>query len=128
MTHILLADDRAEIRSALRLLLETRLDLELIVEARDMAHVLAQVEDVHPACIIIDWNLPGRPTRGRISILRTLVPVIKIIVINTNPELCEQVLMEGADAFICKSDPPEKLLDVLQTLCLGGEKISRKSK
>ena len=118
MTRILLADDRAEIRSALRLLLENRLDLEFICEARDMAHVLAQVEDAHPACIILDWNLPGRPTRGRISILRALVPEMKIIVFNSNPELSNQVLIEGADAFICKSDPPEKLLNVLQTLCL----------
>ena len=122
MIRILLADESAEIRSALRLLLKTRLDLELISEARDMQHVLAQVEDSHPACIILDWNLPGRPTRERISVLRALVPGIKIIVINTRPELREQVLIEGADAFICKTDPPVKLLEVLQKLCLNVDK------
>jgi len=94
----------------------------LINEARDMQHVLAQVEDSHPACIILDWNLPGRPTRERISVLRALVPGIKIIVINTRPELREQVLIEGADAFICKTDPPVKLLEVLQKLCLNVDK------
>jgi len=117
MIRILLADENAEIRSALRLLLETRLDLELISEARDMQHVLAQVEDSHPACIILDWNLPGRPTRERISILRALVPDIKIIVMNTRPELREQVLSEGADAFICKTDPPTKLMGTIRKLC-----------
>ena len=40
--RILLADDNPGLRSALRLLLETRLELELISEARDMEHVLAQ--------------------------------------------------------------------------------------
>ena len=45
MGRILLADDNSDLRSALRLFLETRLDFELIVEARDMEHVLAQVED-----------------------------------------------------------------------------------
>ena len=122
MIRVLLADDSAEIRSALRLLLETRLDLELINEARDMEHVLAQVEDSHPACVILDWNLPGRPTRERISVLRALVPDLKIVVINTRPELCDPVLAEGADAFICKTDPPVKLLDVLQKLFLGLDK------
>lgn len=122
MTQILLADDSAEIRSALRLLLETRLDLELINEARDMQHVLAQVEDSQPAYIILDWNLPGRPTRERVSVLRALVPDIKIIVINTRPELREQVLSEGADAFICKTDPATKLLEVLQKLGLNLDK------
>ena len=119
MIRILLADESAEIRSALRLLLETRLDLELISEARDMQHVLAQVEDSHPACIILDWNLPGRPTRERISVLRALVPDIKIIVMNTSPELRQQVLNDGANAFICKTDPPSKLLESIQELCEG---------
>jgi len=117
MIRILLADESAEIRSALRLLLETRLDLELISEARDMQHVLAQMEDSQPACIILDWNLPGRPTRERVSVLRALVPDIKVIVMNTRPELREQVLAEGADAFICKTDPPSKLLEAIKNLC-----------
>ena len=117
MIRILLADDRPEIRSALRLLLETRLDYEMISEARDMEHVLAQVEDAQPSCVILDWNLPGRPTRGRISVLRALVPNLKIIVINTRPELREEILAEGADAFICQTDPPSKLLEIAQALC-----------
>jgi DNA-binding NarL/FixJ family response regulator len=119
MQRILLADDNPEIRSALRLLLETRLDMELINEARDMEHVLAQMEDAQPACIILDWDLPGRPTRGRISVLRALVPELTVIVINTRPELREDILTEGADAFICKTDPPERLLDALSKFFLG---------
>jgi DNA-binding NarL/FixJ family response regulator len=84
-----------------------------------MQHVLAQVEDSHPACIILDWNLPGRPTRERISVLRALIPDIKIIVMNTSPELRQQVLNDGANAFICKTDPPSKLLEAIQELCEG---------
>ena len=45
MDRILLADDNPDLRSALRLLLETRLHVQVIIEARDMEHVLAQVED-----------------------------------------------------------------------------------
>jgi DNA-binding NarL/FixJ family response regulator len=118
MIRILLADDNAELRSALRLLLETRLGLALMSEARDMEHVLAQVEDTRPDCVILDWELPGRPIRERISVLRALAPEMKLIVINTRPELQNQVLAEGADAFICKSDPPDKLLAALHQLCL----------
>jgi DNA-binding NarL/FixJ family response regulator len=119
MFRILLADDRSEIRSALRLLLETRLDLELISEARDMEHVLAQVEDSRPACIILDWELPGRPMYERISVLRAMIHDLKIIVVNTRPELRDQILSEGADAFICKTDPPTKILEALQILSQG---------
>jgi DNA-binding NarL/FixJ family response regulator len=121
MIRILLADDKPEILSSLHLLLETRLDVELITEARDMEHVLAQVEDTHPDGLILDWNLPGRPTRGRISVLRALAPELKIIVINTRPELREQVLSEGADDFICKTDPPAKLIEALENFFQGSD-------
>jgi len=123
MRRILLADDKPEIRSALHLFLSTRMDLEVIIEARDMDHVLAQVEDAHPDLIILDWELPGRPTRERVSILRAMIPGLKVIVINTRKELQEQVLAEGADAFICKTDPPSKLLDAIQKLCLDKTEI-----
>jgi DNA-binding NarL/FixJ family response regulator len=117
MERILLADDNPDLRSALRLLLETRLTLELIVEARDMEHVLAQVEDSRPHCIILDWELPGRPTRERVSVLRALVPNLKVIAISARPESSRTALADGADEFIYKSEAPLMILDKLQKVC-----------
>jgi DNA-binding NarL/FixJ family response regulator len=117
MKRILLADDNPGLRSALRLLLETRLEFELIVEARDMEHVLAQVEDSHPDCIILDWELPGRPTRERVSVLRTLVPDLKVIAFSARPESKQAALTEGAEAFISKNEPPILILDKIQKIC-----------
>ena len=117
MKKILLADDNADLRSALRLLLETRLNLELIIEARDMEHVLAQVEEARPDCIILDWELPGRPTRERVPVLRTLVPGLKVIAVSARPESKQGALLEGADAFICKTESPISILDKIQRIC-----------
>jgi DNA-binding NarL/FixJ family response regulator len=121
MKQILLADDNTELRSALRLLLETRFEFNLITEARDMEHVLAQVEDTRPDCLIFDWELPGRPIRERITVLRTLMPGLKILVTSTHPESREEVISEGADEFISKSDPPIKILDAIQKYCQAKE-------
>ncbi len=115
--RILLADDNPGLRSALRLLLETRLEFELIVEARDMEHVLAQVEDARPDLIILDWELPGRPTRERVSVLRTLVPHLKVIAFSARPESKTAALAEGAEAFISKNEPPILILDKIQKIC-----------
>ncbi len=121
MKQILLADDNSDLRSALRLLLETRLDAKLITEARDMEHVLAQVEDSCPDCIILDWELPGRPTRARINVLRMLMPGLKIIVTSARPESRQQALDEGANAFIDKTDSVPHMLDALQKCYEGKE-------
>jgi len=122
MKRILLADDNPDLRSALRLLLETRLDVELIVEARDMEHVLAQVEDARPDCVILDWELPGRPTRERVSVLQTLVPGLKIIALSTRPESRQAALTEGVETFICKTDSPVVILERIQEICRQEQK------
>jgi CheY-like chemotaxis protein len=117
MERILLADDNPDLRSALRLLLETRFHIELIVEARDMEHVLTQVEDSRPDCIILDWELPGRPTRSRVAVLRSLVPGLKVIAFSARPESKQSALKEGVEAFVSKAESPLVVLDRLQKIC-----------
>jgi DNA-binding NarL/FixJ family response regulator len=116
MTVILLADDNFESRSALRLILQTRLGLETIYEARDMEHALAMIEDASPDCIILDWELPGRPTRERVSVLRMLIPHLKVIAISARPESELDAIAENVDAFFSKTDPPERMLNMLRRL------------
>ncbi len=121
MKKILLADDNKDLCSALSLMLETRLGYKTITEARDMEHVLAQVEDSPPCCIILDWELPGRPTRERIAVLRTLVPALKVIVLSARPESETEVLAEGADAFISKTESPDKIVETVKKFCVDIE-------
>jgi DNA-binding NarL/FixJ family response regulator len=116
-----LADDNSDLRSALRLLLETRLDVELISEAPDMEHAVAQAEDMLPECIVLDWELPGRPRRERIQVLRTLVPGIHIIVTSARPEARDEALASGADQFAGKSESPSDILDAIRNCCAAKE-------
>jgi DNA-binding response OmpR family regulator len=88
----------------------------LILEARDMGHVLALVEDLRPDCIILDWELPGRPIQQRVSVLRALVPDIKVIAFSARPESKVVALKEGADAFVGKTESPDVILSKLQEI------------
>lgn len=121
MKRILLADDNFDLRSALRLLLETRLSVKVIMEARDMENVLAQVEDLHPDCIILDWELPGRPARKRVPVLRTLLPGLKVIALSARPESRQSALKDGVDAFISKTESPVVILEKLQEICCAAK-------
>ena len=86
-----------------------------------MEHVLAQVEDSPPCCIILDWELPGRPTRERVTVLRALVPALRVIVISARPESKTEAIAEGADAFISKTESPDKIVEIIQRFCLDNE-------
>ncbi len=120
-TRVLLADDNSDLRSALRLLLEKRLDKSTILEAHDMERVLAQMEDARPDCIVLDWELPGRPKRDRVKWLKLLVPGVHVVVTSARPEAREEALADGADQFAAKSDSPSAILDAIRMCCTARE-------
>lgn len=111
--HILLADDNPEIRSALQLLLRTRIGDVLISEASELQEVLSQMAISPVDCIILDWDLVGNPVRERMAALRAFAPDLKIMVLYTRPEIEKQARAAGADVFICRTDSPDKLLESL---------------
>jgi len=110
--RILLADDNKNSRSALALLLETRLDAAIVGEASTMESLLEQAAHNHPDVLLLDWELPGKPEADRIVVIRSVLPEARVIVISARPESASQAV--EADAFVNKTDPPEYILAVLQ--------------
>ncbi len=116
MKHILLADDNPHLRSALRLMLETRLNTPQVLEARDQASMVEQCLVHHPDYLILDWELPGIEDRSCLTALRDLLPELKIIVTSARPEAAAAAESARVDAFISKTDPPSEILGAIQRL------------
>jgi two-component system, NarL family, response regulator DesR len=116
LTRILLADDNPAIRSALTLLLETRLNVNIVGEADNMENLLEGVRRFHPDLVILDWELPGFPEKGRVAALHGLYPALKVVVTSSRPENAQQALAAQADAYVSKSEPPEHLVQVIQAI------------
>ena len=110
--RILLADDDRDSRSALALLLETRLGATIVGEALTMESLLEQAASSHPDVVLLDWELPGKPEAGRIVVVRSVAPEAQIIVVSARPESASPAV--DADAFVNKIEPPEHILSVLQ--------------
>jgi two-component system response regulator DesR len=114
--RFLLADDNSDLRSALRLMLETRLDAPVVLEACDHASMLDQSLAQHPECLILDWELPGLDDGNGLMALRRLLPDLKIIVTSAWPEAAEAAMAAHADAFVSKTDPPSEILSAIRRL------------
>jgi DNA-binding NarL/FixJ family response regulator len=120
--RIILADDQAKVRSALRLLLEQEPGMDVVGEVAEAEALAIEVKDAHPDLVLLDWELPGLVANGRFIALCSYHPELKVIALSGRPEARRAALAAGADAFVSKGDPPERLL---RTLRLMGREIMK---
>jgi DNA-binding NarL/FixJ family response regulator len=112
--RVLLADDQAKVRSALRLLLVEHPHIEILGEAVDATGLLDWIKAACPDVVLLDWELPGLPAETILCLLHDRCPHLRVIALSTRPEASEAALGAGADAFVSKGDPPEVLLVAIQ--------------
>jgi CheY-like chemotaxis protein len=114
MNRCLVADDNPDLRSALRLVLETCFNQIEVSEAADRAQLLDRLAATPPDCLILDWELPGPATADFVEGLRQIAPAMRLIVISARPEAAAAALAAHAHAFVAKTDSPDALLAALQ--------------
>lgn len=114
--RVFLADDQAEVRSALRLLLEQEAEVIIVGEAAAAEPLLGQIAAAHPDVILLDWELPGCTQPGWLAGLRTGCPDLRVVALSGRPEARAASLASGVTAFVSKGEAPERLLAVLQQL------------
>ncbi len=115
-TRIIVADADQRVRSALRILLQEEPGLVVVGESSDLPSLMAQVAELVPDLVLLDWELPGRPAAAILVAQTTIDYRPMIIVFSARPESEEAVLAAGADAFVSKGDPPEALLSAFRRL------------
>ena len=108
--QILLADNQPKVRFGLRVLLERQPGLKIVGEATNAEDLLAQVEADCPDLVLLGWGLPGLAKADLLSALRGVCPGLFVIVLSGRAEVRRAALDAGADAFVSKCDPPERLL------------------
>ena len=129
MKRVYLADAQTEERSALRLMLAD-LDLQVVGEATDWVTALAQAPATRPDMVVVDWDLvadgsgaahsgssPGSAgTSGQaLAELRLACPGAIVIVLISHLDARQQAaLSAGADAFISKSEMPDRVAERLR--------------
>jgi DNA-binding NarL/FixJ family response regulator len=113
--RILLADDQPKVRFALRVLLERQPGLAIVGEATDRNDLLHHVQMTLPDVVLLGWELPGLRATDSLSLLRQIRPNLLVIALSGRSEARLAALSAGADAFVSKGDPPDRLLAAIKT-------------
>jgi len=126
MTHLLVVDDHAIVRSGIRRLLGERVDIE-VSEAASGEEAMHAVLDRPVHLIVLDLNLPGL---GGLELLRRLTratPKTPILVFSQHAEAiyAAKALEAGAKGFVSKNAMPEEFLEAVDAVLAGHVAIEK---
>jgi two-component system, NarL family, invasion response regulator UvrY len=126
MTHILIVDDHAIVRTGIRRLLKDREATELL-EAASGEDALQSVQETQPDLVVLDLNLPSL---GGLELLKRLMrvkPDLAILVFSQHAEAiyAAKALEAGARGFVSKNAAPEELLEAMEIILAGGTAVEK---
>lgn len=114
--RILLADEGEMARFALAALLEQQPGWVVVGEVVSGEGLLPEIEDTNPDLVLLSWNLPDLQMEEMIPTLCTSFPEMAVIVLSGRPEIRPQAITAGANAFVCKCDPPDRLMEAINSI------------
>ncbi len=114
--EILIVDDQKRTRDSLKALLRATFADPEIREAATGREAVQQVAERQPGLVLMDLRMPEMDGREAMRVIKSRWPQVRIIVLSMYLALREDARTAGADAFVSKGEPPERLLAVLRDL------------
>jgi two-component system response regulator NreC len=119
---IVLADDHAVVRSALRMLLDAEPDLQVVAEAGDVESAVRYTRGHKPRVLILDLNMPGGPSLAAIPAIREASPETRIVVLTmqSEPAFAREAMQAGVLGYILKEAADAELVKAVR-MAAGGD-------
>jgi DNA-binding NarL/FixJ family response regulator len=119
--RLLLADDHALLREALKPPLNSQPDMEVAAEAATAAETLRQAMAVDPHIILLDITFPDRSGISLLPDLRQRCPSSRVVMLtmHDDPTYLRSALAAGAAGYVVKSSRLNVLLDAIRTVQRG---------
>jgi two-component system response regulator NreC len=120
-TTVVLVDDHAVVRGALKALLEGQEDLEVVGEAGDIAAGRAIVGEKQPRVLVLDVNLPDGLGVDAVSELREDSPGTAIVLLTMERDLtlARRALDAGASGYLFKDSAHLELIEAVRAAATG---------
>jgi two-component system response regulator NreC len=118
---IVLADDHKVVRQALRVLLEAEGDFEVVAEADDAEGAIRYSRGHKPTVLILDLNMPGRPSLEAIPEIQEASPDTRIVVLTMQkePAFARQALQLGVLGYVLKEAADDELVQAVRRAAAG---------
>ena len=119
--RIVLADDHAVVRSALRMLLEAEPEFEVVSEAGDAEEAARKVRGHHPQVLVLDLNMPGGSGLAMLPKIREQSPETQVVVLTmqNEPAFAREAMQAGALGYVLKEAADAELVQAVRMAAAG---------
>lgn len=120
---IVLADDHAVVRGALKALLEGQPDFAVVGEAADIASARAAVLEHRPRVLVLDVNMPDGLGVDAVAGLREEAPGTEIVLLTMERDmtLARSAIDSGARGYLFKDAAHLELIEAVRHAAEGRE-------
>jgi len=119
--RVLIAEDQAMVRGALRALLALEDDIEVVAEVARADELVAAAVANRPDVALVDIEMPGGDGISAAAALREALPQCRSLILTTfgKPGYLRRALATGAYGFMLKDAPPEQLALAIRRTARG---------
>ena len=111
--RVLIVDDQPRARQSLKTLLGTCPQVKEVKEAGLAREAMRIMEESQLDVVLMDVQMPEMDGLQATQLIKAKWPQVKVIVLTLYAEYAAEAEAAGADAFLCKGEPTEKLLATL---------------
>lgn len=125
MIRVLIAEDQAMVRGALRALLAMEDDIQVVGEAARADELLAVATASKPDVALVDIEMPGGDGISAAAALAEKLPHCRSLILTTfgKPGFLRRAMATGAFGFLLKDAPPEQLAHAIRRTAQGDRVI-----
>ena len=123
---IVLTDDHAVVRGALRALIDAQEDLEVVGEAGDLGSTAETVASAAPRVLVLDVNLPDGLAVDAVADLRASSPATQIVLLTMERDLtlARRALDAGALGYLFKDAAHLELIEAVRAAAAGRQHVA----
>lgn len=116
--RIIIGDDHEHARKAIRMIVESDPDFEIVGEATNGKEVIQLTEETMPDIILMDINMPVLDGLQTTGIIKERFPYVKIVIITVSDDVSDlfEALKKGAQGYLLKNLNPNIWLEYLHAL------------
>jgi DNA-binding NarL/FixJ family response regulator len=124
--RVSIVEDDAEIRAELAALLTDTPAFLLVSEHDTGSDAIARIPQARPDVVLMDINLPGMTGIDCVRLLKRAMPDIQVLMLTVyeDTESIFESLKAGADGYLLKRLPGEKLIEAIHDARNGGAPMS----